>query len=380
MKHFFIIAMWFVLVRSSQGEQPDARAIKGVKTSVAAFVDFFPEGPVNSPALIKSVNELEQQFGKLKAKNEAGYNVRQFFLNGGSEAWVVRVAGRKQASTIVGDSSAGTGLYALDGVDIINLLCLPRASNRSEALKLLKAGGAYAGKRRAILIMDVPKNVTSIQQITKWVSSLPAFQNVAMYYPGIKTAEQPAGMSITGTLSGIIARIDTQYGIWKAPAGPDAWFANVSGFEHEVSGEDGLALTAVGVNPLRTVRGGTRLVWGTRIRTNDPDWKYLPVRRLALYIEESVGRGTRWAATQLNNDSLRAQVRLYTNNFMQNLFLKKALLGSKPSEAYFVRCDKQTTTPEDLNKGMFTIQIGFAAVKTAEFQIVRIHQHARPAR
>ena len=143
-------------------------------------------------------------------------------------------------------------------------------------------------------------------------------------------------------------------------------------------GQEGLELTAVGVNPLRTVRGSTRLVWGTRIRTDDPDWKYLPVRRLALYIEESVERGTRWAVSQPNDDSLWAQVRLHTNAFMQDLFLKKALLGSKPEQAYFTRCDKQTTSAEDLKKGMFTIQIGFAAVKTGEFQIITVHQRARP--
>ena len=255
---------------------------------------------------------------------------------------------------------------------------MPRARVGSEALKLLKAGGAYAEKRRALLIMDVPKNITDVAKITQWVSTAPSRRNVAMYYPGIKTPEQPSGMTLTGTIAGIIARVDTQKGIWKSPAGPDAWFANVTAFEREVPAQEGLDLTAVGVNPLRTVRGSTRLVWGARILGGDPDWKYLIVRRLALYIEESVQQGTRWATSEPNGDLLWAQVRIHTNNFLQTLFRKGALLGSKPSEAYFVRCGRETTTAADLNKGKFTIQIGFAAIKTAEFQIVKVSQHARP--
>ncbi|MEO8166851.1 MAG: phage tail sheath C-terminal domain-containing protein [bacterium] len=375
-KYIITSVFLFLLHQTSLSRIPEDRTINGVKTSVAAFVDFFPTGPVNSPSQIRNVDELEQRFGKLSAKNSAGYNVQQFFLNGGQEAWLVRVAGKKQARAIIGDSASSTGLYALDRVDIINLLCLPRVRGKSDALKLLKAGGAYAEKRRALLLMDVPESMTSVPKIVNWAATLPDRRNVAMYYPGIKTPEQPAGLTVTGSIAGIIARIDTQYGIWRPPAGPDAWFTNISAFEREVSGPEGIELTAVGVNPIRTVRGGMKLVWGTRIRANDPGWKYIPERRLALYIEESVERGTRWTASEPNNDSLWSQVRRLTTDFMQSLFLKGAFVGAKPEQAYFVRCDKETMSAADLQKGIFNVQIGFAAVKTGEFKIITIHQRA----
>lgn len=379
----FCIALLSVLAvafRECKDEKPVDRTIAGANTSVGAFVDFFPEGQVSSVTMVQSVGELERQFGALKPGNEAGYNVKQFFVNGGNEAWITRLVGSNDAATIIGDSVTKTGLYSLDRVESFNLLCLPRLSDTSEATTLMRVAGAYCERRRAILVMDVPKNLSASNTIVEWASSLTfaGKRNVALYYPGITTLEQPAGMSLTGTVAGVIARVDLQAGVWKAPSGPAATLMNVNGFEREIFAQEATVLNDAGVNPLRYFPSGSRLIWGARTLSNDPEWKFLPVCRLALYIEESVFLGTRWATFEPKGEPLWAQVRIHVINFMQNLYVSGALMGSKPDEAYFVKCDKQTTTQEDLNNHVFNIQIGFAPMRRAEFVILNVRQQTAP--
>jgi phage tail sheath protein FI len=141
-------------------------------------------------------------------------------------------------------------------------------------------------------------------------------------------------------------------------------------------------LNPLGVNCLRTFPVTGRVVWGARtLRGADilaDDYKYVPVRRLALFLEETLYRGTQWVVFEPNDEPLWAQIRLNVGAFMQNLFRQGAFAGTTPREAYFVKCDSETTTQADVDLGRVNILVGFAPLKPAEFVIIQIQQIARP--
>ena len=159
--------------------------------------------------------------------------------------------------------------------------------------------------------------------------------------------------------------------MWKAPAGIDAALTGVAGLQVEMTDAENGLLNPLGINCLRTFPVYGRVVWGARtLRGADvaaDEYKYMPVRRLALFIEESLYRGTQWVVFEPNDEPLWAQIRLNIGAFMQNLFRQGAFQGTTPREAYFVKCDKETTTQNDINLGIVNIIVGFAPLKPAEF-------------
>jgi phage tail sheath protein FI len=168
--------------------------------------------------------------------------------------------------------------------------------------------------------------------------------------------------------------------VWKAPAGTDATLAGVTDVVRRLTdGEQG-QLNPLGVNCLRVFPVVGNLVWGARTLEGADrlasEWKYLPVRRLALYLEESLYRGTQWVVFEPNDEPLWAQIRLNVGAFMNGLFRQGAFQGSSPREAYLVKCDKETTTQNDINLGIVNIVVGFAPLKPAEFVILKIQQLA----
>jgi phage tail sheath protein FI len=182
-----------------------------------------------------------------------------------------------------------------------------------------------------------------------------------------------------GAVAGVIARTDSQRGVWKAPAGIEAILKGVSGLTVELTDEENGILNSMGINCLKTFPSGI-VVWGARTMKGaddlSSDWKYLPVRRLALYIEESVYRGTLWAVFEPNDEELWSQTRLNVGAFMHDLFRKGAFQGTSPKEAYFVKCDSETTIQDDIHRGIVNIVIGFAPLKPAEFVMIKIQQIA----
>lgn len=311
--------------------------IEGDKTSVAAFIDYFPEGPVDEPTLVRSAEEFESLFGKADLSNEPGCNVRQFFVNGGAEPWIVRLGGPRSAGASLGDSVRRTGMYALDRIAQVNLLCLPQPVDTLEADAFLVEAGRYCARRRAVYLAEVPRQTLALSEITRWIS---------------------------------------QYGAWRSPAGHEALLHNVTGFTHDLTPIEIEQLLDSGSKPLRETSAGRRVIWGVHTLSFEPEWQYLHVRRLALYIEESIVRGTQWATFEPNNEALWARVRTRVHEFLFDVFKCGALVGSKPSEALFVTCDRSTTTQEDIDNNRCTIVVGFAVVKTAEFIVLRIHQGA----
>jgi phage tail sheath protein FI len=289
------------------------------------------------------------------------------------------------------------GIYQLEKVDLFNILCIPPFQNLDndggdiDTTGLLAPLANYCQERRAILLIDAPSNWTSsatastaLPDIVNIIGSDFA-KNVALYFPRILKSDILNGGRIktftaSGAIAGIFARTDTQRGVWKAPAGLEASIAGAAGVSILLTdGENGL-LNPLAVNCLRTFPASGTVVWGARtLQGNDQlvsEWKYIPVRRTALYIEESLYRGLQWVVFEPNDEPLWAQIRLNVGAFMHNLFVKGAFQGQTPRDAYFVKCDKETTTQNDIDLGIVNIVVGFAPLKPAEFVIISLQQIA----
>jgi phage tail sheath protein FI len=327
---------------------------------------------------VRSFAEFERTFGGLVADLELGYAVQQFFVNGGAEAWIVRVnRGLTPASVVA-------GLQALATVDLLNLLAIPGCSTP----EALAAAVECCTKRRAFLIIDSPKNAspTEMEQAVQ-SRALGRSPNAALYYPWIKLPDplRPGELRLSppsGSIAGVIARSDNTRGVWKAPAGVEAVVRGAAGLERPVNDHESGLLNARGVNCLRVMRGVTT-VWGSRTLAGDDadasEWKYIPVRRLALFLEESIERGLQWAVFEHNDEPLWAAIRLNVGAFLHELCRAGAFQGSTPKNAYFTKCGRETMTQADVESGAAVVLVGFAPLKPAEFVIMKLRIKAAVA-
>lgn len=486
------------------------RTIAGVSTSNTAFVDYFKRGPVNKAVRITSYGDFERAFGGLDAQSEASYAVQQYYKNGGSVAWVVRVTvgdpnpatvtltdgtdnivtvnaaspgewgnnldvtvaagssasnfnltirevvtknGKAQivnsetyvnltmtptdaryavdvvneASSLVnlvresatdnftlptaiteaalsggqngtapttstqllGSSANKTGIYALERIapEIFNILCLPAAANMTDTNleNVYSTAATYCEEKRAFLIVDIPSTIDTEAEMRTWASlDSVRHENAAVYFPRLFVSDalnegRLRNVAASGTLAGVYARTDSTRGIWKAPAGTDASLRGADLAVKLTDLENG-ALNPIGVNVLRSFPIFGNISWGGRTLDGADqaasEWKYIPVRRTALYIEESLFQGLKWVVFEPNDEPLWAQIRLNVGAFMHNMFRQGAFQGTSAKEAYFVKCDKETTTQNDINLGMVNIVVGFAPLKPAEFVIIKLQQIA----
>jgi uncharacterized protein len=352
------------------------RAITGVQTSVTAFIGTIAGGALNQPVHLLTFADFERNFGGLTPERELGYSVRQFFLNGGIEAWVLRVPDNPT------EEHWRDGIRALDSVDLFNLLVLPGVTMPS-----LVMAAEYCEERRAFLIVDSPREAETPDEIRQRVESgeLTRSRNAAVYYPWIKIADPLNNASVRlsppgGTVAGLFARTDATRGVWKAPAGTEATLNGVTALEYKLTDTENGLLNPRGINCLRQFPLSGTVAWGARTLAGDDrlssEFKYIPVRRTALYIEESLIRSIKWAVFEPNAEPLWAQLRLNIGAFMHGLFGQGAFQGGTPREAYFIKCDKETTTQNDINDGIVNILVGFAPLKPAEFVVIKIQQIA----
>jgi phage tail sheath protein FI len=293
-----------------------------------------------------------------------------------------------------GDPVAKTGIYALLNTDLFNLLCIPPDIRDADTDKAVYSVALdFCVQRRAVLIVDAPAAWQSANDIVKDNAAAltelnlsgDRARNAALFFPRvIEPDPQREGQLDTfvpsGALAGLFARTDTNRGVWKAPAGIDASLSGVQGLSVNLTNEENGLLNQLGVNCLRVFPIVGRVSWGARtMRGADllaDEYKYIPVRRTALYIEESLYRGLQWAVFEPNDEPLWAQIRLNVGAFMHNMFRQGAFQGSSPRDAYFVKCDKDTTTQNDINLGIVNVVVGFAPLKPAEFVIVQLQQMA----
>jgi len=296
-----------------------------------------------------------------------------------------------------GDGLQGNkrGLYALDKADIFNLLCIP-PEKRGVSIdsNIYSDALPYCRARRAMLIVDSPAGWSANKETAAAaaLTGLPSLnligedaRNAALFFPHVIEADpkregQLDSFVPCGMIAGVMARTDAARGVWKAPAGLDATLNGIQGLELNLTDDENGMLNPRGINCLRFFPVAGRVIWGARtLRGADQladDYKYIPVRRLALYIEESLYRGTQWIVFEPNDEPLWAQIRLNLGAFMHSLFRQGAFQGMTPKEAYFVKCDKETTIQDDINKGIVNIVVGFAPLKPAEFVVINIQQIA----
>lgn len=298
-----------------------------------------------------------------------------------------------QASLTGGSTQAdGKGLYALERTDQFNLLCIPphaREEGGDIENQLIEDAISYCKKRRAILLIDPPRTwhsradaVGGVKNPTEIGS---ASANAALFFPRIQRPD-PARPTVIddfapcGMVAGVIARTDVERGVWKAPAGFAATMVGAPDLSVKLTEDDIGLLNPLGVNCLRSMPNLGHVIWGSRTREGADalasEWKYLPVRRLTLYIEESLYRGTHWVVFEPNDEPLWSSIRLNVGAFMHSLFRQGAFQGSTAREAYEVKCDAETTTQDDINRGIVNIVVRFAPLKPAEFVVIKIQQLA----
>jgi uncharacterized protein len=295
---------------------------------------------------------------------------------------------------VKGNEVNRTGLYALEKADLFNILCIPPLAREQDVDSeiTLSAAVKYCQKRRAMLIVDPPANVKTIADADKSVDDMrsdlggeASARNAAMFFPRLKMADplkdnRTEEFAPCGVVAGIFARTDVTRGVWKAPAGIEAGILGVRELSYKMTDGENGRLNPKGLNCIRFFRDYGNVVWGARTLAGSDalasEWKYIPVRRLALFLEESLYRGTQWVVFEPNDEPLWAQIRLNIGAFMNNLFRQGAFQGKTPREAYFVKCDKETTTQNDINLGIVNIIVGFAPLKPAEFVIIKFQQMA----
>jgi phage tail sheath protein FI len=285
-----------------------------------------------------------------------------------------------------------SGMYALEDVDLFNILCLPRAAQLYETdpnqmSSVISAAETYCTERRAFLIVDLPPSVNSLEEATDFLDEMATLRhrNAAAYFPNPRIPDplndfRLRTVGASGTVAGLYARTDSARGVWKAPAGTEGQLRNVPDLDYKLTDPENGVINPLGLNALRNFDIFGNVAWGARTLDGADqqasDWKYIPVRRIALFLEESLFRGTTWAVFEPNDEPLWAQLRLNIGAFMQGLFRQGAFQGSTPKQAYLVKVDSETTTQADINLGIVNILVGFAPLKPAEFVIIKIQQLA----
>jgi len=380
------------------------KVIQGVETGTAGFVGPALSGPVGQVSeALTSFLAFQAVYGDAPAitfsgppawtsRNYLGLAARAFFENGGQKLYVARVTSPDGKNTAPPTGSDyARALATLSRVSEVAVLAAPGGTiagftGISSVAPVHAALMEHVGQPGAyrFAVLDPPPNCSTsdIEDLRASISSI----NAALYYPWVTisdphTAAKPlAQINVppSGSLCGIYARTDAQQGVFKAPANQP--LAGAVGFERTIANLESDTLNALGINCLRSFTGRGNLVWGARTISSDPEWKYVNIRRYFVYLEHSIDAGTQWAVFDPNNERLWAAIRLTVNNFLYNEWRSGALLGSKPEQAFFVKCDRTTMTQNDLDNGRLICEIGVAPLKPAEFIIFRIGQKTADAK
>ena len=352
-------------------EQPSPAAAGNVAPVAASILDPAVIGDVASPAF------------------------EQGQFSGGQDDLTVSGADALGSHGNPSNGVLATGMYTLDSIapEMFNILCIPAmaAFDRGQWNLAYTAASNYCAQMGAFLIVDPPTSEISatdeggqVRNIQAWWSTVGesgSSDHAATYFPRINIPDpvtgNPMETEVSGTLAGVYATTDASRGVWKAPAGRAAVLSNVLEPVVRVGDSDNATLNEFGINCLRAFSTGT-VSWGARTVDGshlvDSPWKYINVRRLALYIEASLELGTRWAAFEPNAEPLWASLRLSVGSFMSTLYMQGAFVGSSAKDSYFVACDATTTTPFDIQEGRLNISVGFAPLYPAEFVVITISQ------
>jgi phage tail sheath protein FI/enoyl-CoA hydratase/carnithine racemase len=352
-----------------------ARSIEGVPTSTAAFI-----GPTRTtpPATdstghepLRSFLDFEQQYGGLddlqtaqgSVCNYVAHAARVFFDNGGQRLYIGHVAADAAAEEYA------AALQALPEAAGISVIAAPGYSARAAAAEIQQALIEHVGQpeRFRFAVLDA-RPAATIDEVLAARSSINS-SYAAMYYPWV-TTQNSVQLPPSGFVCGILARVDTARGVWRAPANETVTGAVDLQAAIDTHGQE--RLSAQGINSIRSFPSRGILLWGARTTSEDPLWKYVNVRRYFIYLEQSIYAGLQWVVFEPNGEPLWAGVRQTITNFLLNNWRSGALMGTKPEEAFYVRCDRSTMTQNDIDNGRTIAEIGVAPVRPAEFVIIRI--------
>ncbi|PHP45456.1 phage tail protein [Methanosarcinales archaeon ex4572_44] len=364
-----------------------AKPIEGVSTSTVGFIGMAEKGDPNKAILITNWGQFVEKFGRYTdGAPHLAPAVYGFFANGGSRCYVIRVPDDAEDGDYVGtDEGPGkrTGLQIFNEIDEINIVCIPGVTSQTvQSATITHCEGMK--DRFCILDPEEEADMPAVQAQMNNVISAKGY--AALYYPWIKVGvetEENDKIKITqkfvapsGYLAGIYARSDTERGVHKAPA--NEIIRGALDIKLPITKGEQDILNPKGINCIRAFPGRGIRVWGARTTatTSDPLWKYINVRRLFLFIEESIEEGTQWVVFEPNNEKLWARVRQTITQFLTRVWKDGALMGTTPEEAFFVKCDRTTMTQDDIDNGRLIVLIGVAPVKPAEFVIFRIAQWA----
>ncbi|WP_309623217.1 phage tail sheath subtilisin-like domain-containing protein [Novosphingobium sp.] len=346
----------------------------------AALVDLTDDQLADLTSLpLADAAALKTKPGDLSAVLKGKPVVRSLDLDGGSDG-----TGTPATADI---QSALDRLLALEDISIV---AAPGSASYSgsdpAAINQMLIGHAEARRSYRIAVLDTPANldIAGVRALKSKIDS----KYAALYYPWIRLTNPGAALDPlaskeidvppSGAVCGIYARNDVQRGVWKAPANETV--TGALGLQRDVRFGEQEVLNPLGINCIRALPGRGIRVWGARTLSSDPEWKYVNIRRYFLYLESSIDRGTQWAVFEPNGEALWANVRSTISDFLYNEWVSGALLGTKPEEAFFVRCDRSTMTQNDLDNGRLICLVGVAAIKPAEFVIFRIGQKTADAR
>jgi phage tail sheath protein FI len=275
------------------------------------------------------------------------------------------------------------GIYALEEVELFNLLCLPGIGDGG----VLSTAEAYCRDRGALLLADAPQDVETPAQVLSAIkrSGWPTSSHAAAFHPWtfVETASGKRQLAPPcGAIAGLLARTDAERGVWKAPAGSHARLHGVRALQANVEEAEAAALAASGVNCLRMVPSLGAVCWTARTLQapgdSTPQLEQIPVRRLANFLEDSLVPALEWTRFERNDARLWAHVAAQAEAFMHELFIAGAFQGASEGEAYFVRCGTDTVRSEDFGHGRVGIELGFAPLAPREFVRISIHCRAEP--
>jgi uncharacterized protein len=305
-----------------------------------------------------------------------------YMMAGGADGTVLDPSTPAFNLALNANGSGTGGVRWLDTVPIFNLLCVPNEHDQTTVQDLQK----YCRDQRAFYIVDCDQfdSFTSLQAGPPGITGDSAI-NSAFYFPWVNAPDllqqgrlQP--FPPCGFVAGRYAATDAARGVWKAPAGIDASLVGEAGLTTVLTDLQNGTLNINAVNCLRNFPVYGDVIWGARtLRGNDQvgsEWKYVPIRRLALFLESSLYQGTQWVVFEPNDERLWSQIRLNVGAFMQGLFLQGAFQGTTPQQAYFVKCDGENNPQSSINLGIVNVLVGFAPLYPAEFVVIQIQQMA----
>ena len=360
-------------------------SIEGIDTDKVLMVGVTVRGP-DEPVPITSFAGFTKTFGDvldepapalrdrwaLDLKNGGHWwhfalSVKGFFENGGRRAVIKRVSCDVPENLAPEDFVKA--LQSLSEVTDVGLCLVPGMWSVKVQTEVIKHCEA---KRDCFVILDPPKGL-DIAGVSRF-GALRSSPFAALYYPWLEVAlnGRPITIAPSGHIAGIYARVDQSRGVHATAA--NEVIAGITQLSRNVTRTEQEPLNRAGINALRFFPGRGNLVWGGRTLSADPEWKYVNVRRLFIYLEQSIDKGTQWTVFERNDESLWNKVNRQVAGFLLRLWRSGALQGATADESFFVKCDHTTMTQDDIDRGRLVCLIGVAPVRPAEFVIFRIGQ------